>query len=127
MVVASVVALRQAGVANLLKRQPLTFHVAVDPEISGCEDALLKECEDATKYTVSVGADVGEAGEDLQGLVKFARRLHPSKDDIKLDMGENTFFLSLTFPDLAPHTELLRQLTPGTDAMELRVVSACVL
>jgi hypothetical protein len=34
-VVASVVALRQSGVADLLKRQPLTVHVAVDPEHSG--------------------------------------------------------------------------------------------
>jgi hypothetical protein len=38
-------------------------------------------------------------------------------------MGENTFFLSLTFPDMAPQAELLSKLAVGTDAMELRVVS----
>jgi hypothetical protein len=37
-------------------------------------------------------------------------------------MGVNTFFLSLTFPDLRPHAALLPELTNGTDAMELRVV-----
>jgi hypothetical protein len=42
----------------------------------------------------------------------------------RLDMGENTFFLSLTFPDMAPQAELLSKLAAGTDAMELRVVSA---
>eukprot|EP00611_Tribonema_gayanum_P015815 TRINITY_DN2771_c0_g3_i2.p1 TRINITY_DN2771_c0_g3~~TRINITY_DN2771_c0_g3_i2.p1 ORF type:complete len:407 (-),score=104.44 TRINITY_DN2771_c0_g3_i2:699-1919(-) len=36
-------------------------------------------------------------------------------------MGENTFFLSLTFPDMRPHADLLPELTDGTDAMELRV------
>jgi hypothetical protein len=41
----------------------------------------------------------------------------------RLDMGENTFFLSLTFPDMAPQAELLGKLAVGTDAMELRVVS----
>jgi hypothetical protein len=47
------------------------------------EDSLLRECELATQYTVTVGADVNAAGEDLEQLVRFARRLHPSKDQIK--------------------------------------------
>jgi hypothetical protein len=42
-------------------------------------------------------------------------------------MGENTFFLSLTFPDMAPQAELLGKLAVGTDAMELRVVSSLLL
>lgn len=113
--------LDQPDVESLVHAHPLTVHLA-----RNVEDAAAREsCERATKYTVVVGDD-GEGGKgyakaDLSRLVAFARKPKPSPSDVALDMGKNTFFLSLTFEDFAPHRDLLPALTEGVDAMELRV------
>ena len=113
--------LDQPDVESLVHAHPLTVHVA-----TGVEDAAAREgCERATKYTVVVAGDEKEeedhAKADLSRLVAFARKPKPSPADVALDMGKNTFFLSLTFEDFAPHRDLLPSLTEGVDAMELRV------
>lgn len=109
---------------TLVRSHPLTVHLAVEGE----DPAVRTRCEGATKYTVIIDGDSGAAGEeytyakdDLLRLVNFARKLKPSKEDIALDMGKNTFFLSVTFPDFKPHVDLLPDLSGAVDAMELRV------
>lgn len=121
--------LGQPEIERLVEAHPLTVHLA-----TVAEDAAARErCERATKYTVVVAAaaagnekveeeeEDGDAKADLSRLVAFARRPRPSASDVALDMGKNTFFLSLTFEDFAPHKDLLPALTDGVDAMELRV------
>lgn len=112
--------LDQPGVESLVHAHPLAVHLA-----TGVEDTAARErCERATKYTVVVGDEKEEEGQakaDLSRLVAFARKPKPSPSDVALDMGKNTFFLSLTFEDFAPHRDLLPSLTEGVDAMELRV------
>lgn len=109
----------------LVSNHPLTVQLAVEGE----DAAARSMCEKSTKYTVVVGAQsqsnvrdgYAYAKEDLARLVAFARKPKPSKEDIALDMGKNTFFLSLTFPDFTPHVDLLPDLSEAVDAMELRV------
>lgn len=107
-------------VTSLIHEHPLTVHLAGEGEdVEQC-----RRCEQATKYTIMVDYDGGEyalAKADLSRLMAFARRSKPSKEEISLDMGKNTFFLALTFEDFAPHVDLLQDLTEGVDALELRV------
>ena len=107
-------------VQSVVRAHPLTVHLAT----TGEDAASRERCERATRYTVVVGDEEEEeerAAADLSRLVAFARRPRPSPSDVALDMGKNTFFLSLTFEDFAPHAGLLPALTEGVDAMELRV------
>lgn len=116
-------------VRSLVRAHPLTVQLA----ISGEDKGTRLRCERATKYTVIVDTEDGDQSEstgdekytaakaDLSRLVAFARKPKPSRDEIELDMGKNTFFLSLTFEDFGPHATLLPELTEGVDAMELRV------
>lgn len=112
--------LEHPDVHSVIHAHPLTVHLATEGE----DVALRERCERATKYTVVVDGDEEErafAKTDLTRLVAFARRPKPSPEDVALDMGKNTFFLSLTFPEFEPHTDLLPDLTEGVDALELRV------
>lgn len=116
----STLCLDHPDVKSMVHAHPLTVHLATEGE----DFAARKRCEQATKYTVVVDDDDEEkahAKDDLARLVAFARKPKPSPDDTALDMGKNTFFLSLTFEDFAPHKHLLPDLTDGVDAMELRV------
>lgn len=126
----STVCLDHPEVRSLVHAHPLTVHLAIEGE----DPAVRERCERATKYTVLVSstaekttapAIVEEAyatsKDDLSRLLSFARQPKPSPEDVELNMGKNTFFLSLTFKDFAPHKALLTELTEGVDAMELRV------
>lgn len=116
----STLCLDDPEVESMVHAHPLTVHLAIDDE----DPDARERCERATKYTVVVGEGKEEedfAKADLSRLVMFARRPKPSASDVALDMGKNTFFLSLTFEDFAPHKDLLPALTEGVDAMELRV------
>lgn len=107
-------------VHSMVRSHPLTVHLAISAETT----ATRESCEQATKYTVVVGDESEEedyAKIDLSRLVAFARKPKSSPSEVSLDMGKNTFFLSLTFEDFAPHRDLLPDLTEGVDAMELRV------
>jgi pentafunctional AROM polypeptide len=113
--------LSRPGLLKLISRQPLTVHVAVPPERLCGTDPMREACEASTRFTVIAGNDLGSSACQLKSLVGFARQKHPSKEEVELAMGENTFFLSLTFPNLQPHLSLLPELLHGTDAVELRV------
>lgn len=107
-------------VQSMVRAHPLTVHLAIGAEATAARES----CEQATKYTVVVGDEKEEedyAKTDLSRLVAFARKPKPSPSDVALDMGKNTFFLSLTFEDFTPHIDLLPDLAEGVDAMELRV------
>lgn len=107
-------------VQRMVRAHPLTVHLAISAETAAARES----CEQATKYTVVVGDEKEEeddAKTDLSRLVAFARKPKSSPSDVALDMGKNTFFLSLTFEDFTPHRDLLPDLTEGVDAMELRV------
>ena len=112
--------LEHPDVQSVIHAHPLTVHLATEAE----DVASRERGEQVTKYTVVVDGDEEEkafAKTDLSRLVAFARRPKPSPEDVALDMGKNTFFLSLTFPDFEPHKDLLPDLTEGVDALELRV------
>lgn len=116
----STLCLGYPGVNDLMRSHPLTIHLAIEGE----DLAVRQRCEVATRYTVVIHGGIEEearAKTDLSRLVSFARKPRPSPQDVALDMGKNTFFLSLTFDDFAPHESLLPDLTEGVDAMELRV------
>lgn len=116
----STLCLEHPDVKSLVHSHPLTVHLATEGEDI---DARIR-CERATRYTVVVdGGDEEEAyaKADLLRLVAFARKPKPSREEVALSMGKNTFFLSLTFEDFEPHKALLPDLTEGVDAMELRV------
>ncbi len=111
----------QPGVKQLLASQPLTVHVAVDPTLLKGDDHLRKDCKSCTRYTVIAGQDLKSSALQLKTIVQFARRPHPTKDEIMLAMGQNSFFLCLTFPDMKKHTSHISKLVKGLDAVELRV------
>jgi pentafunctional AROM polypeptide len=62
-----------------------------------------------------------EAIASLLTLLNYYERPSRSKSDVDLLMGANTFFLSLTFKDLADCKESLKDLAHGVDALEVRV------
>ncbi|CAM9525408.1 unnamed protein product, partial [Choristocarpus tenellus] len=115
------ICLNHPEVRELVKAQPLAIHVVSLNGGGGDEGELRERCKLATRYTVVVAKDISAAKSDLSRLIAFARRPLVSSEDVRLDMGKDTFFLSLTFPDFTPHIELLPELTEGVDAMELRV------
>lgn len=128
MVCHAISCLDQPEVSTLVHDHPLTFHIAVVGE----DAAVRMQCERATKYTVVVNDAGNSSGDfdqeaygsaltDLSRLIAFARMARRSREEVRLDMGKNTFFLSLTFDDFTPHAALLPELTEGVDAMELRV------
>ncbi len=111
----------QPGVKQLLGSQPFTVHVAVDPALLKGENHLRNDCKSCTRYTVIAGQDLKSSALQLKTIVQFARRPHPTKDEIMLAMGRNSFFLSLTFPDMKKHISHISKLVKGLDAVELRV------
>ncbi|CAM9161734.1 unnamed protein product [Ectocarpus sp. 4 AP-2014] len=116
----STLCLDHPDLKSMVHAHPLTVHLALDTD----DTDTLKRCEQATKYTVVVGdgrVEEDYAKTELSRLVAFSRKPKPSPADVALDMGKNTFFLSLTFEDFSLHTDLLPTLTEGVDAMELRV------
>ena len=116
----SKICLEHPDITSLVRAYPLTVHLAVDGE----DAEERRRCERVTKYTVMVDNDSSNhafAKVDLSRLVAFARKPKPSREEVKLDLGKNTFFLSLTFEDFAPHVDLLQDLTDGVNALELRV------
>ncbi|CAN0063793.1 unnamed protein product [Ectocarpus sp. 8 AP-2014] len=116
----STLCLDHPDLKSMVHAHPLTVHLALDTD----DTDTLKRCEQATKYTVVVGdgrVEEDYAKAELSRLVAFSRKPKPSPADVALDMGKNTFFLSLTFEDFSLHTDLLPTLTEGVDAMELRV------
>ncbi len=113
--------LSQPGVKQLLASQPLAVHVAVHPTLLNGKDHIRNDCQSCTRYTVIAGQDLKCSALQLKTIVRFARRPHPTKDEIMLGMGRNAFFLCLTFPDMKKHVSHILKLVEGSDAVELRV------
>ncbi len=113
--------LSQPGVKQLLSSQPLAIHIAVDPSLLKGEDHLRSECRSCTRYTVIAGLDLKSSALQLKTIVRFAKRPHPTKDEVMLAMGRNSFFLCLTLPDMKKHVSQIPKLVKGSDAVELRV------
>lgn len=119
--------LEHPEISALVRDHPLSVQLALPRD----DEATKLRCERATRYTVVVDIDdaMGDnkdkayihAKAEVLRLVDFARRPKRSRDDLNLDMGKDTFFLSLTFGDFSPHVKLLPELTEGVDALELRV------
>ncbi|EEH44586.2 pentafunctional AROM polypeptide [Paracoccidioides brasiliensis Pb18] len=58
----------------------------------------------------------------LHGFNRFLKVITGQLDSLaQMRRKENTFFVSLTFPDLTPASNILKEVTLGSDAVELRV------
>lgn len=75
--------------------------------------------------TLDLALGGGESEEnvilDMRNLLKVMSTPLKDKKDIELDMGSNTFFLSLTYKDVRESLPLLKDLCDEVDALELRV------
>lgn len=79
-----------------------------------------QECSNVQYYSRLTGLD-GMA-QVLGGFNRFLKVITGQVDSLgQMRRKENTFFVSLTLPDLAPATHILKEVTLGSDAVELRV------
>ncbi|CAM9362289.1 unnamed protein product [Chrysoparadoxa australica] len=115
-------AVEDPGVRKLVGSEKVTVHCVRREDLDGDESCAIKESEAHTRYTLVVGDDHDAAAAELQRLVGLARvTSHPAPEDVRLNMGSNTFFLSLTFGNMKDYAKLIPELCKGVDAMELRV------
>jgi len=117
---------------SLLASCPTVFNIRLHPsllhDLSAQQEA--QTALQSSRYDVVVGPEdfadgqfIGaeKCAKELARLVDFARKPHPSPHEVKLLMGKDTFFLSLTFKDLKAACPLLSTVSEGSDALELRV------
>ncbi|OAX85375.1 pentafunctional AROM polypeptide [Emergomyces africanus] len=79
-----------------------------------------QECSNVQYYSRLAGLD-GMA-QVLGAFNRFLKVITGEVDSLaEMRRKENTFFVSLTLPDLAPATHILKEVTLGSDAVELRV------
>lgn len=79
-----------------------------------------EECSNILYYSQrSTGDDLSRAADDFHRFL----RMHTGQIDSLAVMKKKpqSFFVSLTFPDLRPHVDLLSGVSLGSDAVELRV------
>ncbi|PGH09394.1 pentafunctional AROM polypeptide [Helicocarpus griseus UAMH5409] len=79
-----------------------------------------QECSNIQYYSRITGMD-GMA-QALDGFNRFLKVITGQEDSLsQMRRKENTFFVSLTLPDLTPAANILKEVTLGSDAVELRV------
>ncbi|EGE80052.1 pentafunctional AROM polypeptide [Blastomyces dermatitidis ATCC 18188] len=79
-----------------------------------------QECSNVQYFSRLTGLD-GMA-QVLGGFNRFLKVITGQVDSLaQMRSKENTFFVSLTLPDLAPAAPILKEVTLGSDAVELRV------
>ena len=105
--------------ATFLAAQPLVINLVEANDFGG----PLRQ--GASRFDVPVGGDVQEQ-EILDSILRLAKLSGGHGDGktdplLDLDLGPNTFFLSLTFPDVRECLDILPGLEKGVDALELRV------
>jgi len=113
-----------------LQAQPFTVNLFS----KGDTPATLAAAKDLTSYDLPVGPDtphdsssthspfsLADQVDGLLALYRSSQAYPPTTEDTALDMGHNTFFLSLTYPDIRDALTLLPKLEAGVDALELRV------
>jgi shikimate dehydrogenase/3-dehydroquinate dehydratase type I len=92
------------------------------------EDTAARRRQRASKFDVAVGVGAGEeavsaqeAAQEVLRVARLAGGFGVPDEGLDLDLGADTFFLSLTFPDVEEAFPLLSGLEKGVDALELRV------
>lgn len=79
-----------------------------------------QQCSNIQYY--SQRATPGEMGSALESFSRFMKVVNGDVDHLSLmQKKEQSFFVSLTLPDLRPSADLLGDVTLGSDAVELRV------
>ncbi|KAK2792602.1 3-dehydroquinate dehydratase (3-dehydroquinase) [Onygenales sp. PD_12] len=79
-----------------------------------------QECSNIQYFSRKTGLD-GMA-QASAGFARFLKVVTGQVDSLELmKRKEPTFFVSLTLPDLTPSTHILKEVTLGSDAVELRV------
>ena len=81
---------------------------------------LFEECSNILYYSQRTpGDDLSRAASDFDRFL----RMHTGQSDSLMAMNEKpqSFFVSITFPDLRPYAGLLPQVCLGSDAVELRI------
>ncbi|KAJ8598419.1 hypothetical protein CTAYLR_007659 [Chrysophaeum taylorii] len=104
--------------ANQVREHPISILCASEDADEGVVEAL----RDATSYEVAPGP---EAAAEIRRIEALARRPGLGqairKSEVRLDFGDDTFFLSLTYEDLSLATpETLREFAKEVDMLEIR-------
>lgn len=115
--------------ATILSALGLVIRLVEMDDFSGVgkERDRQKERQAVSRFDVAVGAEDDIAHTYVVKHIQNLRRLSGGYGDgavdpsLDLDLGANTFFLSLTFPDVRECLPLLPGLERGVDALELRV------
>lgn len=76
---------------------------------------------EACKYDIYVNENYSQAYVRLNNLLNKVRSKPPTLDDTKVDAGQWSHFLSLTYPSIDEALPYLPELRVGIDAFELRV------
>ncbi|GAB5033332.1 3-phosphoshikimate 1-carboxyvinyltransferase [Nannochloropsis oceanica] len=112
--------------AEFLEAQPLVIQL-VEMEDFADNDEKHKSRQAVSRFDVAVGSEPDVPLAQIVQSIRHITRLSDGLGDgtidanLNLDLGANTFFLSLTFPDMRECLPLLPGLERGVDALELRV------
>jgi pentafunctional AROM polypeptide len=81
---------------------------------------LYKKCSSHVYHSASV--ESGGLANTLEDFSRFLKLIIGQKDALQeVQKKKHSFFVCLTFPQLAPHLDLLNEVVVGADAIELRV------
>ena len=81
---------------------------------------LYKKCSSHVYHSASV--ESGGLANTLEDFSRFLKLIIGQKDALQdIRRRKHSFFVCLTFPQLAPHLDLLNEVVVGADAIELRV------
>lgn len=119
-------AMADAKGAEFLGAQPLVIRLVEKEDFAG-NDEKHKSRQAVSRFDVAVGSEpdvpLSEIVQSIQHITRLSGGFGDGTTDatLNLDLGANTFFLSLTFPDMRECLPLLPGLERGVDALELRV------
>lgn len=91
------------------------------------EETAARRRQRASRFDVAVGGEgeeavgAAEAAAEVLRVWRLAGGIGVPDEGLDLDLGADTFFLSLTFLDVRDSFEMLPGLERGVDALELRV------
>ncbi len=110
-----------AALSEALAAQPLVINLVEASDFGGAGGPSKRQM--ASRFDVAVGQDVAvaEVVQSVLRLRQLSGAFGGNDPDLELDLGPNTFFLSVTFPDVRECLDILPGLERGVDALELRV------
>jgi len=119
-------AMADAKGTEFLSAQALVIRLVEKEDFAG-NDEKQKSRQAVSRFDVAVGSEpdvpLAEIVQSIQHMTRLSGGFGDGTTDetLNLDLGANTFFLSLTYPDMRECLPLLPGLERGVDALELRV------